>query len=78
MTGTLPATLLPPGKVSDYFGFQYMRDIDTASGGHQGAFLTRIAHAMLALLTPEQRTLLIELARLQQPRCAALPSAACP
>lgn len=60
-------TFLPPGKVSDYFGFQYMRDIDTASGGHQGAFLTRIAHAMLALLTPEQRTLLIELARLQQP-----------
>ena len=26
-------TFLPPGKVSDYFGFQYMRDIDTASGG---------------------------------------------
>ncbi len=59
-------TFLPPGKVSDYFGFQFMRDTDSAGGGHQGAFLTRIAHAMLAILTPEQRGLLIELARLQQ------------
>ena len=23
-------TFLPPGKVSDYFGFQYMRDIDAS------------------------------------------------
>ena len=26
-------TFLPPGKVSDYFGFQYMRDIDAKEGG---------------------------------------------
>ena len=28
-------TFLPPGKVSDYFGFQYMRDIDANGGGAQ-------------------------------------------
>jgi hypothetical protein len=28
-------TFLPPGKVSDYFGFQYMRDIDANEGGAQ-------------------------------------------
>ena len=36
-------TFLPPGKVSDYFGFQYMRDIDAVEGGHNTSFLTRIA-----------------------------------
>ena len=36
-------TFLPPGKVSDYFGFQYMRDIDAKGGGHNTSFLTRIA-----------------------------------
>ena len=35
-------TFLPPGKVSDYFGFQYMRDIDAREGGHNTSFLTRI------------------------------------
>lgn len=36
-------TFLPPGKVSDYFGFQYMRDVDAKEGGHNTSFLTRIA-----------------------------------
>lgn len=59
-------TFLPPGKVSDYFGFQYMRDIDVGSSGHSTRFLTSIAHNMLAILTPAQREQLIQLARQQE------------
>jgi hypothetical protein len=43
-------TFLPPGKVSDYFGFQYMRDIDAKVGGHNTSFLTIIASNMLRVL----------------------------
>ncbi|MBH9553853.1 hypothetical protein [Inhella gelatinilytica] len=67
LTGDFAAdTFLPPGKVSDYFGFQYMRDIDAVQGGHSPAFLTRIAFNTLAILTPAQRAQLIEAAKQQQ------------
>lgn len=59
-------TFLPPGKVSDYFGFQYMRDIDAAEEGHNTSFLPRIADNMLAVLNDEQRAKLIDLAREQR------------
>jgi len=59
-------TFLPPGKVSDYFGFQYMRDIDSAEGGHSTSFLTRIAYFTLSVLTDAQRAQLIELGKSQQ------------
>ncbi len=59
-------TFLPPGKVSDYFGFQYMRDIDAKEGGHNTSFLTRIADNMLAVLTPEQEAKLVALAEKQE------------
>ena len=59
-------TFLPPGKVSDYFGFQYMRDIDAAEGGHNTSFLTRIAHNMLAILNDEQKALLLALGKAQE------------
>ena len=59
-------TFLPPGKVSDYFGFQYMRDIDAAEGGHNTSFLTRIADNMLAVLDDAQRTKLVALAGRQR------------
>ncbi len=59
-------TFLPPGKVSDYFGFQYMRDIDAAGRGHNTSFLTRIANNMLATLNDEQRAQLLALAREQE------------
>lgn len=59
-------TFLPPGKVSDYFGFQYMRDIDAAEGGHNTSFLTRIAENMLAVLDQGQRAKLIALGEKQQ------------
>ncbi len=59
-------TFLPPGKVSDYFGFQYMRDIDANEGGHNTSFLTRIAHNMLAILSDPQKAQLIALGQHQE------------
>ena len=59
-------TFLPPGKVSDYFGFQYMRDIDAKVGGHNTSFLTRIANNMLAILTTEQKAQLLALGTAQE------------
>lgn len=59
-------TFLPPGKVSDYFGFQYMRDIDAREAGHNTSFLTRIAHNMLSILDDGQRAKLLALAKQQQ------------
>ena len=59
-------TFLPPGKVSDYFGFQYMRDIDAKEGGHNTSFLTRIAQNMLAILNDDQRAQLLALGKEQE------------
>jgi hypothetical protein len=59
-------TFLPPGKVSDYFGFQYMRDIDAKEGGHNTSFLTRIAFNMLAVLNEEQKSQLMALGKAQE------------
>ena len=59
-------TFLPPGKVSDYFGFQYMRDIDAKEGGHNTSFLTKIACNMFAILNAEQKGQLLALAKSQE------------
>jgi len=68
LTGDFGAdTFLPPGKVSDYFGFQYMRDIDANQAGHNTSFLTRIAHNMLATLNEDQKAQLLRLAKAQEP-----------
>jgi len=68
LTGDFGAdTFLPPGKVSDYFGFQYMRDIDANQAGHNTSFLTRIAHNMLATLSEGQKAQLLRLAKAQEP-----------
>lgn len=68
LTGDFAAnTFLPPGKVSDFFGFQYMRDIDAAGEGHNTSFLTRIADNMLGVLNEAQRAKLIGLATEQAP-----------
>ncbi len=37
----------PPGKVADFFGFQYMRDVDTAGYGHNTQYLSRVANNVL-------------------------------
>jgi hypothetical protein len=66
LTGDLcSSTFLPPGKVSDYFGFQYMRDIDTAEGGHNTDFLTNIANNVWRILNQQQKEEWIALAREQ-------------
>lgn len=59
------ATFIPPGKVCDFFGFQYMRDIDTAEKGHNPIFLDRVAGNVLKTLTDDQRRALASLAREQ-------------
>ncbi len=59
------ATFIPPGKICDYFGFQYMRDIDVAQKGHNPIFLNRIAGNILFILTDAQRKIFMDLARKQ-------------
>ena len=66
MTGNFGAdTFFPPGKVADFFGFQFMRDIDKNEKGHNTDFLTRIANNVLAILTPDQLQKLKDLANEQ-------------
>ena len=60
-------TFMPPGKVADFFGFQYMRDIDVAGYGHNTQFLTRVANNVLYILNDEQKNKLVELAQEQAP-----------
>jgi hypothetical protein len=64
LTGNLGAdSFFPPGKVADFWGFQYLRDNDPTGMGHNTDFLTRAALNMLQVLTPVQRTELIALAQ---------------
>jgi len=60
-------TFLPPGKISDFFGFQNMRDVDGAAMGHNTDFLTRIANNVLGILNDEQKAQLVELGKAQAP-----------
>jgi len=62
------ATFMPPGKVCDFFGFQYMRDIDAAGKGHNPMFLTRIAGDVLSILNDQQRQRFADLAAEQAPQ----------
>ena len=44
MSGNLGSqTFLPPGKVADYSGFQYLRDNDPTQLGHNTSFVTIIS-----------------------------------
>lgn len=64
LTGDFGAdTFLPPGKVCDFFGFQYMRDIDAAQKGHNPMFLDRVAGNVLKTLDAAQRAKLEAAAR---------------
>ncbi len=66
MTGDLGAdSFFPPGKVADFFGFQYLRDNDPSQMGHAGEFLTSAAMNMLNTLTTDQRAQLVTLAKSQ-------------
>jgi hypothetical protein len=66
MTGDLGAdSFFPPGKVADFWGFQYLRDNDPSQMGHAGDFLTSAAMNTLNNLTAEQRAELVTLAKSQ-------------
>jgi hypothetical protein len=68
ITGNAGAdTFFPPGKVADFFGFQYMRDVDTAGYGHNTLFLSRIANNVLYILNDTQKAKLVALAKQQAP-----------
>jgi hypothetical protein len=64
LTGSLGAdSFFPPGKVADFWGFQYLRDNDLTEMGHNTSFLTSAAYNMLNVLTIIQQ--LTALATLQ-------------
>ncbi len=66
LTGDLGAdSFFPPGKVADFWGFQYLRDNDPSQMGHAGDFLTSAAENMLNVLTADQRAQLVALAKNQ-------------
>jgi Spy/CpxP family protein refolding chaperone len=50
-------TFMPPGKVCDFFGFQYMRDIDAEGTGHNPKFLDRVSANVLYVLSEDQRAI---------------------
>jgi Raf kinase inhibitor-like YbhB/YbcL family protein len=55
LTGNLGGqSFLPPGKVADFSGFQYLRDNDPTKMGHNTDFVTIVAFNMLHILTEEQ------------------------
>jgi phosphatidylethanolamine-binding protein (PEBP) family uncharacterized protein/Spy/CpxP family protein refolding chaperone len=59
-------TFLPPGKVADFCGFQYMRDVDQNELGHNTSFVPRAANNMLFILTDAQKAQLVSLAKEQE------------
>jgi hypothetical protein len=68
ITGNFGADcFFPPGKVADFFGFQYMRDNDKNEMGHNTDFLTRIANNVIHILNLDQLKQFVNLANLQAP-----------
>lgn len=66
LTGDLGSdSFFPPGKVADFWGFQYLRDNDSSEMGHAGDFLTSAAMNVLSMLTADQRVQLVALAKSQ-------------
>lgn len=64
LTGSLGAdSFFPPGKVADFWGFQYLRDNDPSQMGHNTDFLTKASLNMLNALSTSQRAQLITLAK---------------
>jgi len=58
-------SFLPPGKVADFFGYQYLRDTTQAGMGHSTDFVTNSANNVLAILNDEQKAKMIALAKTQ-------------
>ena len=73
ITGDFGAsTFIPPGKVCDYFGFQYMRDVDAAEKGHNPMFVDRVVGNVLSILNDKQKQQFRDLAEEQCPQLEAL------
>lgn len=69
LTGSLGSdSFFPPGKVADWWGFQYLRDNDPSGNGHNTDFLTKASLNMLDTLSSDQRAQLIALAKEQVPQ----------
>jgi len=66
MTGSLCAdSFFPPGKVSDFFGFQYLRDNEPDGFGHNTAFAATVGENVLSILDDAQVGDLVDLALAQ-------------
>lgn len=66
LTGNLGSqSFLPPGKVSDYSGFQYFRDNDPTNLGHNTDFVTIISYNVLHILNTDQINLFVQKAQNQ-------------
>ncbi len=67
LTGDLCSdSFLPPGKVADFFGFQYLRDTTQAGMGHSTDFVTNAANNVLSILSDTQKAKLIAVAKDQE------------
>jgi len=60
-------TFLPPGKVADYAGFQYLRDNDATQMGHNTDFVTRVSDNVLITLDNSQLAQFIALSKTEAP-----------
>jgi hypothetical protein len=60
-------TFLPPGKVADYAGFQYLRDNDATQMGHNTDFVTRISDNVLSILNEDQLAQFTALSKTEAP-----------
>jgi phosphatidylethanolamine-binding protein (PEBP) family uncharacterized protein/Spy/CpxP family protein refolding chaperone len=60
-------TFLPPGKVADYAGFQYLRDNDATEMGHNTDFVTRAADNVLSILNDDQLAQFVALSKTEAP-----------
>jgi hypothetical protein len=64
LTGNLCCdSFLPPGKLADFFGFQYLRDTTQTGQGHSTDFLTNCADNVLWVLNDTQKGWMITLAQ---------------
>lgn len=63
ITGSFEAqSFFPPGKLADYWGFQYLRDNTPDGNGHNTSFLTNCAFNVLYTLSDDQFAMLKTLA----------------
>jgi hypothetical protein len=66
LTNNLGAqSFLPPGKVADFSGFQYLRDNDPTQMGHNTDFVTIVAFNVLHILAQSQLDQMITRAQYQ-------------